>query len=1093
MKKTLLSLAFLFGTASLAFSQGVITLTTSAEPGKSTKLLPNVKSATSPLEIDWGNGVFVKYTVDPSQGAWTRWIEGTIEGETITIKGFVTELTWNEADLTSARFEGCTDLKNLDLGKNKLTSFELTTITPLEQLTLSNNNLKNSATNNPSLSLENAGETLWSLSLSNNSDIGALDLSSLMALQYFTANDCPQLGSVFICLPEESRPNLQQINLNNCDLAHFYPVSLPALTSLDLANNNLMTVADTDPFALGDYPKLHSLNVSNNTMIADLDVTKCPELESLSASNCRIESIDVSQNPLLRSLFLANNRLQAIDLANNKSLQTLNVEGNSIPAIDFRKLTSLQDINITGNPISRADLHDSYYLKTFEAANTNLEFVDFGGLQPGRMSLVDLRNNKKMTSETVDYTIHTLPVAKSNDYGSKTPNLLLEGTDASRADIAYAESQDMQWRCDTRGDGSVTHESLAVTFEGATLTGNKISGTLDRLYPNMGMSIDYDLDEFQTEGGKFVVAQPKAPYYQHINSVKNAVAKGVPFYVYVYPDEGKRFNSISINGETVKDQWVVTHDPATVKVNFSGAESSLSFTVDPGQELSFVVNTIANNGKIDIDWGTGTRMPYDNQYGYNQNSPEIKGTRIDGTAAGSTVTIYGDIAAINLEGFGDAADMFGLWDNHVKSIDLSNCPDLKNINLYWNPISEIDLSQVPGLQVLDISYTNLKSVDLSNNKDMLWLEAYSDGFGDSDEGISMLKSIDVSNMPKLQYLDIKGNEISYIDLSKNEQLYVLKAANNNLASLDVTNNPLLEELLVQGNEITSIDLSKNPQLLSLNVGDNKLTALDVTANKNLASLYFDNNDIHSIDLSANSELKTIYLNGNSLTAAELNEIYYKLPQRKDDEEDVTPGTQVSWNLAVIQGTDKDGQSNEGTRADSSIATDRNWKPSHQGTNGGCEWAYLDILPSAHGSVVVKDSKGNAYGHGSKITKYEPLTIEATADEGYELKSFSLNGEDAQEGNKFDMPGIYTKLRATFTKQSGISNVNSNGLNVTASNGMILLTTDCDKAELQVVNINGTVVYAGEVANGTILPVEAGVYVVKAKDDKKSVKATFNVK
>ena len=92
-----------------------------------------------------------------------------------------------------------------------------------------------------------------------------------------------------------------------------------------------------------------------------------------------------------------------------------------------------------------------------------------------------------------------------------------------------------------------------------------------------------------------------------------------------------------------------------------------------------------------------------------------------------------------------------------------------------------------------------------------------------------------------------------------------------------------------------------------------------------------------------------------------------------------------------------------------------------------------------------------------------------------------------------MPGIYTKLRATFSKRSGIGSVNSNGLNVTAANGMILLTTDCDKAELQVVNINGTVVFAGEVANGTILPVETGVYVVKAKDDKKSVKATFNVK
>jgi len=1093
MKKTLLSLALLLGASPLAFSQGTITLTTSAETGTKTKLLPNVKSATTPLEIDWGNGVFVKYTVDPSQMAYNRWIEGTIEGKTIVIKGFVTELSWNEADLTSAKIDGCINLKTLDLGKNKLESFELLSITPLEQLTLSHNNLRNSTMENPTLSLENAGETLWSLSISDNSDLICLNISSLEALKYFNANDCPKLGSVFVCLPEESRPNLLQVNLNNCDLAHFHPVSLPGLTTLDLANNKLMTVADTDPFVLGDYPKLHSLNVSDNTMIDYIDVTKCPELESLSASNCRIESIDVSQNPLLRTLSIANNKISMIDLANNTSLQNLSIAGNPISKIDFRRLPSLQNINISDTQIARADLHDSFYLKKFEAANTNLEFVDFNGCQSNRMTLIDLRNNKKMTSETVDYTIHTLPPAKSETYGGEEPNLLLEGTEASRADFTYAESSDLLWRSDTDGDGSVTHEPVAVTFEGATLTGNRITGTLDRLYPNFGMSLDYDLDEYQTEGGKFVVAQPKSPYYQHINSVTTTVAKGIPFYVYVYPEEGKRFNSITINGKTVKDQWVVTHEPATVKVNFSGLESSVSFNVDPGQALSFLVNTVENNGTVDIDWGTGTRMTYDKQAGHNPTTPEIKGPRIDGTAAGSTVTIYGDIAALNLEGFGDAAAYLGLWDNHIKAIDLSNCPDLRNLNLYWNPISEIDLSAVPGLQVLDISYTNLKNVDLSHNGEMLWLEAYSDGYGDEDEGISMLESIDVSNMPKLQYLDIKNNDISTINLSNNTNLYYLNVSNNNLPTLDVTGNTLLENLSAQGNLLTSLDLSKCQNLKSLSVGDNKLTQLDVAANKNLTEIFFENNDIHNIDLSANSELKTIYLNGNSLTAAELNEIYYKLPQRKDDEEGETPDTGVTWNLAVIQGSDKDGQANDGTRADSSIAIDRNWTPSHQGSNGGCDWAYLDILPSTHGSVVVKDAKGNTYTHGSKVPKYEPLTIEATPEEGYTMTMFTLNGEDAQSGKTFDMPGIYTKLHAVFTYESGVDNVDNNGLDVTASNGFIIVRTGGDKAQLHVANLNGTVVFAGEVADGTIIPVDGGIYVVKAKDADKTVRTTVKVK
>ena len=54
--------------------------------GTAVRLLPNTVSATQPITIDWGNGVEMKYTVDPKQAAYNRWIEGSIEGGTITVK-----------------------------------------------------------------------------------------------------------------------------------------------------------------------------------------------------------------------------------------------------------------------------------------------------------------------------------------------------------------------------------------------------------------------------------------------------------------------------------------------------------------------------------------------------------------------------------------------------------------------------------------------------------------------------------------------------------------------------------------------------------------------------------------------------------------------------------------------------------------------------------------------------------------------------------------------------------------------------------------------------------------------------------------------
>ena len=82
-----------------------MTFTTSAEKGTAVRLLPNTVSATQPITIDWGNGVEMKYTDDPKQAAYNRWIEGSIEGGTITVKGNLTEFELSNAKLTTARIE----------------------------------------------------------------------------------------------------------------------------------------------------------------------------------------------------------------------------------------------------------------------------------------------------------------------------------------------------------------------------------------------------------------------------------------------------------------------------------------------------------------------------------------------------------------------------------------------------------------------------------------------------------------------------------------------------------------------------------------------------------------------------------------------------------------------------------------------------------------------------------------------------------------------------------------------------------------------------------------------------------------------------
>lgn len=1077
MKQVLLTIVSAMLATTGAMAQGTMTFTTAAPQGTAVRILANVVSSTQPITIDFGNGVEQKFTIDPDQAAWQRWIDGTIEGSTITVSGQITEFELENAQLTSATIDGMTNLTELDLAKNQLKEFELRSVIPLQKLYLSENCIENSPAINPTLTLENAGKTLEWLTLSRNPGLQCLDVQYLTNLEYLTLNDCPDLASVFICLPEESRPSLTSIDLANCTLSNFYPVSLPSLRSLNLSNNRLMTEGTDNPFVLGDYPELTTLSVAQNKAIHSLDITKCTKLESLSINDCSFELVDVSQMPELYYLNIANNKIRSIDLGNNTKISTLNVAGNPMTALDISMLPSISSLNISNTQISRVDLLKAYYLKSLYASNTLLEFIDFNGLQPGRAEMIDLRNCPNFTPESMSYTLKTLPVAKSSSYRTD-PNLLLEGSNAEHSNTAYATSQDMGWICDVEGDNTAVHSQLSVTLDGATDTGENKTGTLDRLYPLMAYSLPYDLDVMQTEGGKFILCQWQPQYFQTIQSVHDNALKGVPMYVYSYPEEGKRFKSVTVNGKEIFSPWFIISEPSTIKVNYTSEMASVSFDVNQGQEFSFLANTVTDGGSVWVDWGTGTRTEYTDQNAYHSGSDHISGTRIDGSAAGTRITVYGDLAGIDVSGFGSVAPVFGLWDNHILAMDLSNAPDLKYFSGYWNPIKTIDLSQNTALEVLNLSYTGLKTLDLSHNPNIIMLEAYSDSFGDEEEGIALLDAIDVSNMPYLQYLDVKGNNLSSLDVTNNKWLRWLYASNNKIPSIDVTNNTELEEISLTRNLLTSIDLSKNIKLLDLSLEDNQLTSVDLTNNTLLTDLNVAGNDIHALNLNHLSKLQRIYINGNGMTAPELNEFYYTLPQRVDDGSGDELG--LSYNLAVIQGGDEN--LNDGTRADSSIAVDREWKPSHQGTNGGCEWAYLDIVNPLHGTVKVVDAEGNEYTNGSKVTKYLPLTIIATPDAGYAYSSYSLNNDEAVGNNNFEMPGIYTKLRVSFIKDGGVDDAAADDMTITAVRGGIHVCADL--AVATVYTTDG-IIAAGDVTveGDRMIQLQPGCYIVRLNSGK----------
>lgn len=1059
-----------------------ITLKTDTTAESEITFVVNASSAMQPVVVDCGDGNLQYFTIDPNQTENKRRITATLKGSYLRVDGPVTYFDCRNHHVTAATVEGMSKLETLILSHNKITDIQFVDAAPVKTLRLDYNCLRNTPSTNANLTLSNIGATLTDLNLDHNTDLQCLHMGGLTEIEYLSASYCPKLASIYICSPEEKHEKIKSIKLNHCSLAHFYPVDLPQLRVLELADNQLVSgSADTEPFAIGNYPDLRVFDIADNKEIKDIDLTECTKLEKLYLGGCQLKTIDLSQCPELNTLSASYNKLSHLDLGNNPLMANLFIAGNPIRQLDFTQLKKLANVDISQTKISRVDLYYCYYLQTFAARNTLLEFVDFHAQQPERMKRIDLRDCPAFTPMSMAYTVMTIPCAQSTLQTDTT--LFLQGSHPEISNIAYLTAEDMHWICDSKGDGSADYPFVKATVRNAKLTGNRVEGYLERLYPYSGLGLEYDLEEFATDGGRFLLVQWEPDVFQTVTSVTNSIRRGVPTFVYVYPDKGKRFGSVTVNGKEIYSQWFMVDSEATIQVNFDDIESFITLGTELGRKLSFTVATSLDKDQIEIDWGSGTRSPYPGIRAYTPGNYDAIGTRIEGKAAGETITIYGDIAGLDISCYGDVGEeMFGLPNNSITAVNTSGCPQLKLLNLYWNPVRTLDLSTNADLEMLDASYTALSSLDLSANKAVKYLSAYanSDEIGDK---FAQINTIDISGMKQLEYLDLHNQNISELNILEQPMLQVLNLNGCRLSSLDPSRNPLLAYLRANHNLIQNIDLSANKELIELSLEGNRLSQIDLSQSTKLQHLNIAFNNIKALDASMLPDLGKVFINSNGISAEQLNDIYYKLPVRKPRPDDDDPMA-IKFDIIANQGNDE--APNDGEGADGSIAVARKWRPNPMGNNSASATSLLDIESAAEGSIKISDAGGMVYNHGDKIKKYTQLSIEAFPEPGFEYTGFTLNGEELT-GDSFLMPGIYTIVTPIFKSSGGIGSTPDIEASVKVSpSGTVEIIAPNSVAK--VYGTNGALITQISVQGGcaSISDLEPGAYIVEIKGKKVSL-------
>ena len=149
---------------------------------------------------------------------------------------------------------------------------------------------------------------------------------------------------------------------------------------------------------------------------------------------------------------------------------------------------------------------------------------------------------------------------------------------------------------------------------------------------------------------------------------------------------------------------------------------------------------------------------------------------------------------------------------------LEGCFSLQELNCTFSFLKSLDLSECPVLSNLEIYNSDISSLDLSNNLAITTLDC---------RNCEYLTSLDVSNLKDLATLDCSECNLTSLNLGNNLVLTELQCSRNQLTSLDVdiTNCPALTTLLCSYNQLTFLDLGKFTALEELWCSENPLQKL----------------------------------------------------------------------------------------------------------------------------------------------------------------------------------------------------------------------------------------------------------------------------
>lgn len=949
MKKLLFSfLLTCLSVGHVMADEGKVVIATAIPTGENLTVRVTRMNDADKVYVDWGDGTIKEAQLE----GWSssKKCTGKLLSDTVRVYGDFKELEVSESKVSYLKLSAQPHLINLDMHKNELTydGLDLSGAPNLENINL------------------------------NNNSIVRLDLRLFTKLSIFSINHNPTLTTVLFA---NGSTALTNIDMSDCDVTHFYPVSLPNLKYLNLANDNLSELELNT-----NYPELRDIDVTGSQWMEAIDVTRQAKLEKLSIGKTSIKELNLVNNTELIALNAPHTALTKLDLTTNKVLTTLILNSTKIERLVLAHLPNLQYINVDSTLIQRLDLSHQRFLRDVSARATGIQFLDMhGAIGTNRLRKLDIRNCENMTAQSLNFTFMAMPVHTGASYGK---NVFIAGSHGEHAKTELLKyDEDNYYKVDVEGDGTAPMDSISITALAAD------NGT-------------YTLSQVINGGS-----------YDTWGDITAKALPGFPIRVKSTPAAGMEFVGVEINGKLYADSIFVVSAAATVKPVFkaTGNNNAIVLKVPSGKEQQYFLSADTDDTEIQIDWGNGEKETI-----VLRATP----TLVKGTTAGTTVTIYGAVTGADVSSYPGVS-----IDNRITSIDLSRNTNLRSLQTYMNRIGSIDVSRLSALETLDCAYSDLETLDVSNNPKLTTLRAYG----------NHIESLNLANATGLLHLDMKNNWLTALDISHNKKLTFLNLNHNEISQIDVRDMADLAQLDVSNNNLNVLNVDNNMHLTELHTANNKLTQLNLSHNPLLATLSVEGNKLISLDLTGHDKLAYLNVGGNSWDACTLNDLYYSLSQYPKTGDESKP----RGNTLYAKG-DKADSYNDAEHAESAIAVAKGWKVNYEGDGSGCTMAYITVTTAENGTVKVFTTTDTEVLSGTKVAKNTVLVAKSTPAAGYALVSATANGQPLDNDGQFIVTEA-TTVAATFTISSGINDAKGSTFTAMGGAGELtfLATTPTD--------------------------------------------------